>query len=289
MIKKIFLSIILIFFVCILPCFGDNTKWIEILDKNDTWINWTDYTIYAKLNATTEEFFPDYITLKQKKISLMNKLYNATLNIEVKKGLKIKDLINKESKILLWKSINNTPYMQLVKISKNSYILQTGVNILGEFLKNIFPMPFILKQENISTIQAKIQDYFKGYTGVVIEISTDKFKPSPLLWIYSHTNELLFSPKIANYNILTQKGICMYLNKFNKEVARSRIGTNPLFLESDDIYQENTHSLILNKNSDFYLKFPSISNLIKNGKLVITKKSYYNLEQEKINEFIIEN
>ncbi len=80
----IFCALFLFFFKLSIGLCGSG-EWIEPLDDNSTWINWTKYSLYTELNGTSSELYPDYINLKREKIHLMNKLYNATLNFEIKK------------------------------------------------------------------------------------------------------------------------------------------------------------------------------------------------------------
>ncbi|GAB6886901.1 hypothetical protein JCM13304A_03990 [Desulfothermus okinawensis JCM 13304] len=285
--KVIFCALFLFFFKLSIGLCGSG-EWIEPLDDNSTWINWTKYSLYTELNGTSSELYPDYINLKREKIHLMNKLYNATLNFEIKKGLQIQKLIDKRGKELLWEEINTTKDNYMIKTSINSYKLTMGINILGPFLKHILPLSLLLREPDVDSNTIKKENYIKGYTGVIIEVSTDKFKPSLLIYLYSKNGELLFSPKLTDYDTLINKGMALYLSELNGQ-AKDRIGEHPLFLHADSIYNNNEHSLVLDENSDFYLKFENILELLKKGKLVISKKTYSTINQDQVNEFNIEN
>ncbi len=56
--------------------------------------------------------------------------------------------------------------------------------------------------------------------------------------------------------------MALYLSELNGQ-AKDRIGEHPLFLHADSIYNNNEHSLVLDENSDFYLKFENILELLK--------------------------
>lgn len=263
-------------------------EWIETLEDNSTWINWTKYTLYTELSGTSNEIYPDYINLKRQKIHLMNKLYNSTLNFEIEKGTQIGKLLNKNGRELLWELINNSSDSYMIKTSTNSYKLVMGLKLLGPLMKQALPISFILKEPDVFLNNLKNEDYIKGYTSVVIQVATDEFKPSMLIYIYSKNGELLFSPKLMNYDILINKGMAYYLSKLNNKL-NERIGLHPLFLHANSIYNHNEHSLELDENSDFYLKFDNVIKLLKKGKLVIIKKQYSTLNQDEVNEFNIEN
>lgn len=286
--KKYIFFIFLLAFLQLSIGLCSKDEWIETLEDNSTWINWTKYTLYTELNGTSSELYPDYINLKRQKIHLMNKLYNSTLNFEIKKGIQIGKLLNKNGRELLWELINNSSDSYMIKTSTNSYRLIMGLKLLGPLMKQALSISFILKEPDVFLNNLKNEDYIKGYTSVVIEVSTDQFKPSMLIYIYSKNGELLFSPKLMDYDILINKGMAFYLTELNNQL-NNRIGSHPLFLHADSIYNQNEHSLVLDENSDFYLKFDNVIKLLKKGKLVISKKRYSTLNQDEVNEFNIEN
>ena len=284
--KKYIFFIFLLIFLQLSIGICSKGEWIETLEDNSTWINWTKYTLYTELNGTSSELYPDYINLKRQKIHLMNKLYNSTLNFEIKKGIQIGKLLNKNGRKLLWELINNSSDNYMIKTSTNSYRIIMGLKLLGPLMKQVLSISFILKEPDVFLNNLKNEDYIKGYTSVVIEVSTDQFKPSMFIYIYSKNGELLFSPKLMDYDILINKGMAIYLTELN---TNNRIGSHPLFLHADSIYNQNEHSLVLDENSDFYLKFENVIKLLKKGKLVISKKRYSTLNQDEVNEFNIEN
>lgn len=264
----------------------DKSDWIETGGDNSLWVNWTNYTLYTEAKGTSSELDPDYINLKRQKIYLMNKLYNATLNLELKKGMQLRKILDKNGNKLLWELINASSNSYMIKTSPNSYRLIMGLKLLGPLIKQALPISLILKEPDVFFI--KKQDYIKGYTGVVIEVSTNQFKPSLFIYIYSKNGELLFSPKVMGYDILINKGMALYLIELNNQV-NDRVGSHPLFLHADSIYNEDEHSLVLDENSDFYLKLDAVIQLLKKGRLVILKKRYSQFIQDEVNEFSIEN
>jgi len=284
----LFFTFLLVFVELSIGLCGGKSDWIETWGDNSLWINWTNYTLYSELNGTSNELDPDYINLKRQKIYLMNKLYNATLNLELKKGMQLRKILNKNGNKLLWELINASSNSYMIKTSPNSYRLIMGLKLLGPLIKQALPISLILKEPDVLFNNLKKQDYIKGYTGVVIEVSTNQFKPCLFIYIYSKKGELLFSPKVMDYDILINKGMALYLIELNNQV-NDRVGSHPLFLHADSIYKENEHSLVLDENSDFYLKLDAVIQLLKKGRLVILKKRYSQFIQDEVNEFSIEN
>jgi len=264
-----------------------NYSWIQTLSDENTWINWTSYKIYSSVNGTTKEFYPPYPWIKEKKIQLMNKLYNATLNIELGNNYTLAKITNKEAKTLLWGLINNSSDNSIVKTSENSTKLILGIKITGEFLKKAIPMSFLLKTKGISPIKEKEEDFLKGYTGVIIQIDTEQFEPSLMIWIYSEDGEVLLSPNVMEYEYFVNNGMALFLKSPQKQLIEERIGPRPLTLQANSIYNHNKHSIMLNHDNSFYLKFKSILNLLKKGKLVIIKEQYTSYQENNVQEFKI--
>ncbi len=286
---KIKLWFVIFLLSCVSICYAYDYEWIEPLPVQDSWINWTTYTVYSSLNCTTDENFPSFYWLRDKKIRLMNNLYNATLHLTVKDNSTFAKILDTNSKVLLWDLINNSPNFSMIKTSTNSTIMSMGIKIIGDFLENTIPMSFLLKMGNISQVNETVQDFLKGYTGVIIQIDTPRFKPGLMIWIYSQNGEILFSPQIIDYETFVDKGIALYLKLYKKELIESRVGPRPLVVNANAIYKDNVHSIVLDADNSFYFRFKSILALLKRGKLVVMKKQYTNYQEDNVNEFKIQN
>lgn len=284
-IKKIILPIFIVLLFCEYN-YAQGFNWKEYLDSNNsTWIDWTNYQIYSESNVKYNEFIDRDILIKNERIKLLNKIFDTLLNFRLDEKHKVKDLLNKESLMQIWDELNNNDVLSLIKLDKDIYKIVIKCKMTSFILQNMISQKYLLSQPVSNEPGQSSIDFLKSYSGVLIEVTTDKFHPFFYVYIYSADERLLFSPLQLKYDKFIKDGVALYLIEKNRELIKKRAGENPLILEANSIYNGSTNSLKVSEDSSFYLNFKSVIDLMKDGKLVIVKKNYSTLQKESINEF----
>ncbi len=284
-IRKVFILIIFVLFFCSYS-YSQDYHWLQYLTSdNSMWIDWTDYKIYSEIDVKCNEFIDKDIIIKNRRIILLNKIYNTILNINLDKEHKVKDLLHKKSAIQIWDELNDNDVLSLIKLDKNYYKIILECKLTPSILQNMITQQYLLSTPKSIHPKQVSMDFLSSYSGVLIEVNTDKFFPFFYVYLYTSDGKLFFSPSLIEYDTFLQNGMALYLTEKNKELIKKRAGKNPLILQANSIFDGIKNSLKLTEHSSFYLNFKRVIELIKKGKLVILKKKYSPMQKESINEF----
>ncbi len=255
----------------------DQSHWTEKVGQG--WIDWTTYSISASVNGTSLETDKDssLFLIKSRKLEVMNRVFNTFYHLPLENRDILGKIFTQATKKLLWGEINNCPNFSFVNTSENSTTITLTMPISTDFLQKAIPLALYLKIQNTHPISAWVgnsttNDFVKGFTGLIIQVSTPDFSPSLFIYLYGENGDLLYGPASISYNNFIHKHMALFLVEEDSEIISKRVGARPLVLSAKDIFKNNAHALILDKNNSFYFKFRGITSFLTQGKVVIMKK-----------------
>jgi len=268
--------------------------WIENTEYG--WIDWTTYTVYSSINAT-EAFQRNGETpycLKVKKLQLLNRLFKEISSIPLKKKVPLGKKWSDDTAEFLWGLINNSPGFSMIHTSENSTTINIRFPLGPRFLKKAIPLASFLRLQQESPPSPDVgsvtrEDFLRGFSGIIVQVSTPSFVPAILVYLYDQDGDLLYGPASISYTNFLKNHMALFLAANQPGMIRRRVGDHPLVISATDIFKGDVHSLVLDKNNSFYFRFKGIIPLLQEGRMIIMRKTPISITPTGVQEFNLNN